>query len=369
MERKMKQEDTQIKTIAEQFEFDGHQMTALTYKGQPAVIAKEFGQRLGYSKDGGKLVSLISDEWKGFFEDGKHYVILRGKELSDFKELLKTDPSYGFVLKGAHIMLLFKPGMYKVAFKSGKPEAEPLIDFVVDHVFPQLEADGHFFPERTMDATGEFIWRDGRAGVERNFEIQERYLAIREREFKMNVTDRSLRLRESKEQRLLEKEQKLFEKERRLANKEQRLNAAKMGKALRLGAKYRLKLGRITEEQYAAACLSSYEIEAGGRIGTDDSDSTQKDGKLYSPTKAAYLLRVKLQTIGRAVTRIGERLGIPDIRKDERYVSPCTHSVEYTDGSSLHPDGYLMRENLFQMVKSDLRGHGTNSGQMNLPID
>ena len=349
------QQDSQIQTITKQFEFDGHQMTAITYKGKPAVIAKEFGQRLGYSKDGGKLVSLISDEWKSFFEDGKHYVVLRGKELSDFKELLKDNPSHG-VSFHARIMLLFKSGMYKVAFKSGKPEAEPLIDFVVDHIFPQLEADGRYLPERTVNADGKLTWRDG---VDREFEIRERDLTLREREFKMNVADRTLRLREEKERRLQD---------------------SKKGKALRLGAKYRLKLGRITEGQYHAICLKACEIEVGGRIGTDDSDLKQidgklysptraADGKLYSPTRAAAILGVSVHAVGLAVSRIEKRLGISDIRKDERYVSPQAHMVQFTDGSTIHPDGYLMRENLFQMVKEKLKGRGPTSEQMKLSFN
>lgn len=137
--------------IVKMFEYEGEPLTALTYKGQPAVIAKEFGKFLGYSKDGSKLVSLINDEWKKFFKEGKHFVVLRGKDLKDFKEMLGVNPSHGFT-RVVNLTLLFKAGMYKTAFHSGKERAEPLIDFVVDEVFPQLEMDGRYDPNRNVDS-------------------------------------------------------------------------------------------------------------------------------------------------------------------------------------------------------------------------
>jgi prophage antirepressor-like protein len=153
-EEKMKDEKMSkdiMNDIVKMFEYEGEPLTALTYKGQPAVIAKEFGKFLGYAKDGSKLVSLINDEWKKSFESGKHFVVLKDKELKQFKELMKVNPSYGFS-RAPHIMLLFRKGMYKTAFKSGKERAEPLIDFVVDEVFPQLEKYGSYDPNRIADS-------------------------------------------------------------------------------------------------------------------------------------------------------------------------------------------------------------------------
>lgn len=146
-----KMSEDAMNDIVKMFEYEGEPLTAVTYKGQPSVIAKEFGKFLGYAKDGSKLVSLINDEWKKSFEVGKHFVVLKDKELKQFKELMKVNPSYGFS-RAPHIMLLFRKGMYKTAFKSGKERAEPLIDFVVDEVFPQLEIDGRYDPNRNIDS-------------------------------------------------------------------------------------------------------------------------------------------------------------------------------------------------------------------------
>jgi prophage antirepressor-like protein len=155
MDDKMKNEGGKMSKdimndIVKMFEYEGEPLTAVTYKGQPAVIAKEFGKFLEYSEDGAKLPKLINSKWKKSFKDGKHFVVLKDKELKQFKELIKVSPCGGLTY-APHIMLLFKAGMYKTAFKSGKERAEPLIDFVVDEVFPQLEKYGSYDPNRIAD--------------------------------------------------------------------------------------------------------------------------------------------------------------------------------------------------------------------------
>lgn len=318
------------------FDFEGVEMMAVTYKGRPAVIAKEFGKWLGYSKDGGKLVSLIGDEWKGYFQAGKHYVILTGKELADFKELLKTTPSYGFVLKGSHAMLLFKSGMYKVAFKSGKPEAEPLIDYVVDKVFPQLEADGRYLPDREVNEAGELVSRGEDSLARRDAE-----LALREREAKIEIELRRIGL----------KERELSLREKR----EIRLRNTREGVALRNSAKVRFKMGRISREAYEAQFLTSWDIEAGVRAGGRDYDGRPENGgQLLSPLDIARKFGVSTQKIGRIVTGIERALGLENIRADEKYVSQRVHRIEFDDGTTGHPAGYLSRPRLTALIEEAL---------------
>jgi anti-repressor protein len=48
-------------------------------------------------------------------------------------------------------MLLFEPGVHKVAIKSQKPEAERLHDFLADEVLPQIARDGRYSPDRTVE--------------------------------------------------------------------------------------------------------------------------------------------------------------------------------------------------------------------------
>lgn len=138
------------------FEFEGKPLTAVMYKGRPAFIAKEVGERLGYAKSGSRLVDNITGSWGSSFVDGKHYVVLRGDELRDFKQILElTTGSVGS--RTPQLMLLFEVGIHKVMLKSGKPEAEKLQDFIADEVLPQLVRDHRYLPERTVNESGELV--------------------------------------------------------------------------------------------------------------------------------------------------------------------------------------------------------------------
>jgi anti-repressor protein len=136
-------------------EFEGRNLTTITYKGRPCWIARQVGNILGYAEDGGKLVKMIQHEWLQSFQNGKHYIVLAGEELSDFKSLFDVG-TCGVPSRAPRIMLLFEPGIHKVALKSGKPQAERLQDFLADDVMPQLARDGRYSPEREV-VDGEIV--------------------------------------------------------------------------------------------------------------------------------------------------------------------------------------------------------------------
>lgn len=326
--------------IVRVFDFEGRPLTVVTYKGKPAYIAKEFGARLGYARNGGKLSDMITGKWGKFFVSGEHYIVLRGKELSDFKNLFEAITP-GVFTRVSNLMLIFKPGMYKVALKSGKPEVEPLIDFFVNHVIPQMEVDGRYDPNRSIDASGNIV-----GGVSR-YSLQERSMAIKERE--VAIKEREMTL---KEKSSVQNEELI----RIRAGVADRLKKQREGIALRNAAKIRMKLdGRSDEREYLAYCLKAWEMEAGGRIGTWDSDSYSPDGgRLYTPAEIAKAEGVSENFVGRMVTRIGKRLGIKNIREDDRYTSPRGHMIEYDDGSKFYPNGYYMRENLRDKVVAEI---------------
>jgi prophage antirepressor-like protein len=348
--------------IVKVFDSEKGPFTAIMYKGRPAVIAKEFGARLGYSAGGSKLVKMITGEWEEFFEGGKHYVVLRGRELADFKELIKAGPSRGLA-RASHIMLLFKPGMYKVAFKSGKPEAEPLIDFIVDRVFPQLEADGRFDPARTVDENGQLVGA-GAGGAIIKPTMAERKMALAEIKAENDRNRIALDL------------EKLV-----LANKKEvRLDEMRRAAGVRKAAKIRFEMGRIDADGLKAEKLKSYELEAGGRVGTFDSDGTLDGaGRLYSPEEVGQRCGVDKILVGRIVSQIGEEVNSPNIRRDIRYTSPRKHDVEFMrknpknggkKNGRIYPDGYLMRENLMRMVVEKIDAiQASQSRQGNLPFE
>jgi len=76
-------------------EFNGNLISTIYYQGLPCWIGKEVGKILGYSNLGKRLVSKITGEWKDEFVEGIDYVILRKKELVEFKQLFLNFPGSG----------------------------------------------------------------------------------------------------------------------------------------------------------------------------------------------------------------------------------------------------------------------------------
>ena len=99
--------------------------TTYFYKGRICYIAKDVGDRLGYSHNGGKLVNQISVNglWGSQFQHGIDYIKLVGDELAHFKSFAQehTD-SVGSRAK--HLILLYRSGFNKVFKLSGKPMAK-----------------------------------------------------------------------------------------------------------------------------------------------------------------------------------------------------------------------------------------------------
>ena len=57
-------------------QFEGQDVTTITYKGQPCWIANEIGQVSGYADNGGRLVTKITHEWKDEFIEGHDFLYL-----------------------------------------------------------------------------------------------------------------------------------------------------------------------------------------------------------------------------------------------------------------------------------------------------
>ena len=119
-------------------EFNGKSLARVSYKGRDAIIAQQFGAMLGYSDDGARLVSMITNDWANEFREGPDYDILQGYDLHALKQL-----ATGAV--GSHAprqMLLYLSGYDKVRLLTKKPIGKQLRQAIVDTIFPSLRETG-----------------------------------------------------------------------------------------------------------------------------------------------------------------------------------------------------------------------------------
>jgi prophage antirepressor-like protein len=177
-ERKM---TTAITTITN--EFEGRDITTLTYRGKPAWIAREIGEAIGYSQGGKRLATKITGEWADEFIEGHDHVFLTGKELADFRAVFKGTDS-ARLKSNRGVILLFESGLYVAIAKTHKPVGKRLRRFIADEVMPQIARDGTYLPERQVK-DGQFHSRNGSAVDPRLAREQRlaRQLELEERKF------------------------------------------------------------------------------------------------------------------------------------------------------------------------------------------
>jgi prophage antirepressor-like protein len=172
---------TAITTITN--EFEGCEITTLTYRGKPAWIARQIGEAIGYSQGGKRLATKINGEWADEFIEGHDYVLLTGKELADFKAVFELGTS-PVPSHAPQILLMFETGINMVLAKTSKPVGKRLRRFLAEEVLPQVARDGAYFPERQVK-DGQFHNRNGSAVDPRLAREQRlaRQLELEERKF------------------------------------------------------------------------------------------------------------------------------------------------------------------------------------------
>lgn len=117
--------------------FEGHDITAIEYKGQPVVIARELGAALGYA-DPGRLAENLSEKWAGDFQEGRDFVKLVGPELASFKAVLSHIPlNRGDVDRTARLLLLTESGAQLAAILSRTPAGTRFRRWIVDVLIPE----------------------------------------------------------------------------------------------------------------------------------------------------------------------------------------------------------------------------------------
>jgi prophage antirepressor-like protein len=97
-------------------QFSGQDVTTIFYAGRPCWIAKDIGRVLGYGNDGQKLTQRVTQDWAHEFVEGLNFEVIRGKELVQFKKLLKVIPDSGITF-APHVLVLFESGINMVCMK------------------------------------------------------------------------------------------------------------------------------------------------------------------------------------------------------------------------------------------------------------
>lgn len=130
--------------------FEGHALDSFIYKGRPHWIAKVVGTVLGYSDNGGRLVTKITGEWRTEFQPEKHFALIEGADLADFRAVaaLADDPTESggssVAAKSARLMLLTEAGINRVLLLTRKPAGMRLRDWLDSDVLPELFATGSY---------------------------------------------------------------------------------------------------------------------------------------------------------------------------------------------------------------------------------
>ncbi len=134
-------------------EFEHHPITTLTYKDQPAWIAREIGSAIGYSHGGKRFANKVTGDWSDEFLLGIDYIVVEGDDLAAFKaaDELGTEsvPS-----RTRSLVLLFESGLHLGLIKTRKPVGQRLRRFLVEQVMPQLARAGRYRPELQLAEDG-----------------------------------------------------------------------------------------------------------------------------------------------------------------------------------------------------------------------
>lgn len=121
-------------------DFEGQPLLTLVWEGQPAWIAREIGQRLGYADRGKRLVTHLRAEWSGEAVEDRDYVMLSGDDLAALKGA--GVPAASVVpQRTSGLMLLLEPGLALVLRKTRKPAALRLGRFLEERVLPEIAGD------------------------------------------------------------------------------------------------------------------------------------------------------------------------------------------------------------------------------------
>lgn len=120
----------------ELFEYNDLPVRVELIDGEPWFVAADVGRVLGIANIRENLRQMRED-WKG---------------------VSKADTSTG----SKEVTIISEAAVYKLAFRSNKPEAEAFADWVAGEVLPQIRKTGAYIPEEPAQTEGEIYLRTGR---------------------------------------------------------------------------------------------------------------------------------------------------------------------------------------------------------------
>jgi prophage antirepressor-like protein/DNA-binding MarR family transcriptional regulator len=152
------------------YDFHGHPVRRLTYRGAVAFIAREVGVALGYDHAGKRFVSQLTSEWASEIREEVHWFRVNGDELREIKALLRLGTAVGTasvptqnpavgtavgtasvptpdpLLKTPELVLLTERGLNLAVLRSGRPLGEEFREWLASEVAPQIARTGRYDP-------------------------------------------------------------------------------------------------------------------------------------------------------------------------------------------------------------------------------
>ena len=310
-------------------EFEGEPLPVYAVGGVPHWVAKQVGAALGYGKDGGELVGMISGEWRGEFTDADRCV-LGGRKLRDFKGLIELDGDSPFSQHTRHLMLLTESGVTLASVLSRKPAGVRMRRWLVTEVLPQIVRDGHFAHDRKV-VDGQLVGGDSlalaRVGVQQvraeSDHLRAQASLIRAEAMQCNAITRK---RQSE------------------------------ARAHEHAGRAQLQAGLISQVEFSAVMVHAAELVAGG--GIKKLQGNDPHGPWLRARELSRRWGIHENTIGKAAKALGLRGNIDGLvrevmaRRQNTTGSVVTH--EYSAKAQAQIRAYL---------------DGSRSGQAELPIN
>jgi prophage antirepressor-like protein len=319
------------------FEFDGKPVPAFKMDGVWYWIAMMVGAAFGYARDGQNLVGTIKKKWIREFEEGVHYVILKGEKLRKFKKLFPLNVQQTFS-RAPHLTLLTEEGIHLVSIKTGKEEGIRMRNWLSTVVFPQFVRDGMFDPNRQV-VDGEIV---GKLSAGESVALAKIEAGVEIERIRANIELQKIELEKQKEIRRQSEIDARKERNDRLQRSQDASQRRQDAKALLSWAKAMIANGEITNHQHNWYKAEAARIAFGGSIRkykTDDPTDC-----IYSVTEFADMLEPK--TTPKRVGMIRKKLNLTGDR--EGLCKQIVVSFKYSKGVG---DGMLYSRNAFEMIK------------------
>ena len=240
------------------FEFEGHKLTTLEYKGRPAWIAREVGTAIGYAQNGKRLATRITCEWSDELIDGHDFSVIKGHELQQLQELLNQGYPSGTFKNSKSLTVLFESGVHIALLKTKKDAGKRLRRFLASEVLPQIVKKGSYVPIKAQPHSI------------------------------LDAKTQALIARENRLAKKLEVDTRRFE-----------------SKALEGLVKRLRESGTVSKEVCDACDVKAAEIATGRDLSMLRPEDLEPDW--VSPSEIAKRAGVSTQRIGRIITKLGVR--------------------------------------------------------------